>query len=130
MTIPVSRTFEHYLNSTATLCYNTCLSQLITNCKHQFERLQLPHTETHLILDQHIKDELMEPPTRSYGQQKTRRYRFHPYGRTVLPLPLAPHPSITTPAHLFITGPCDHGHYTMLPSTKKLEVEKRRDHGI
>jgi len=130
MTIPVSRTFEHYLNSTATLCYNTCLSQLITNCKHQFERLQLP-TQKHTLSSINVwKLNLMEPPTRSFGQQKTRRYRFHPYGHTVLPLPLEPHLSINTSAHLFITGPCDHGHYTMLPSTKKLEVEKRRDHGI
>jgi hypothetical protein len=130
MTIPVSRTFEHYLNSTATLCHSTYLSQLITNHEHQFERFQLPIQKHALSLINVWKLNLMEPPTRSFGQQKMQHYCFHPYGHTVLPLPLAPHPSVTTSAHLFITGPCDHGHYMMFPLMKKLEVEKRHNHGI
>jgi RNase H-like domain found in reverse transcriptase len=101
---PAERNYEHYLSSTATLCHSTYLSQLITNCEHQFERLQLT-IQKHALSSINVwKLNLMEPPTRSFGQQKTRHYHFHPYEHTLLLLPLEPHLLITTSAHLFITS--------------------------
>jgi hypothetical protein len=83
MTLPISKSFENYPTSTATLRHYAFLSQSIVTLEEELERHQL---EREQIFDHMMQSKLfrrkIQPIVMKYRPTAPRRTQFHSYGRT------------------------------------------------
>ena len=83
MTLTVSKSFENYPTSTATLRHYAFLSQSIATLEEELERHQLEreHIFDHMMQSRLFRHKI-RPIVTKYRPTAPRRTRFHPYGGT------------------------------------------------